>query len=689
VKPQARTAARPSNQSALRRAKIHIHDQDIEHQRASERAPQSGQRFPDNKFAAWDFSRIPLYSQGRKDGAERLSRVPAPRLAGPIQRKLEVGALNNPLEHEVDLVADQLMRMPDSEGCPGTAQPQIGCKCDACVQAEQLQKREAGTQAAIGAVHGDKSSIQRRPAGSAPGFVAPRASFESGGRPLSAPLRSYIEPLMGTRFTDVRLHDDAASHLAARALTAQAFTAGQHIHFAADRFQPESRDGMHLLAHELAHTVQQRGLGGSAGSGPASGIDAPNSPMEREADSAANTVVQGRTARVSAGVAPARIARYPDGNRDTEDLLRLTATGELFDEDRLVEWSLNQHQTPQAMGRDIRNSHRFSGSSAVREAAAQALLRALSEVSLDERRAFRDYQRAQQKEADKQQELAHQKQLAAQAKRSRDYNWLAGEGESSQRVLDKPGKMGYSPKTGTWSLSTYDSEGAVVTLRFKDTDGLVGEMRKQLEEIRKTYPGKLHELAARLRADREVVKQTMDDAWLIQKPGLWFAGLGFSNVSIMYGVQGVKRYMLASHDATKALARIEKGTTKVTEAEVVAVGQSLNDARYLTLEGGHLINQMLREKDLQDQSGLERLQNVSKAGDIAANFLAPGIGFGLSTGKNFAVRAATVHSTGASFGVGEFVKETAVGLGTMELGGGLAGKNPGFVRNVASNLGSG
>lgn len=89
-------------------------------------------------------------SAGAEDGPDRLSPASAPHLPGPIQSELKIGAVNEPLEYEADLVADQVMRMPDAWVSIGTAQPQINRKCDASEQREELQKRAAGRQAVSG-----------------------------------------------------------------------------------------------------------------------------------------------------------------------------------------------------------------------------------------------------------------------------------------------------------------------------------------------------------------------------------------------------------------------------------------------------------------------------------------------------------------------------------------------------------
>lgn len=68
-----------------------------------------------------------------------------------------------------------------------------------------------------------------------------------------------MEPRFGRDLSHVRVHVDPAAADSARALSAQAYTVGSDVVFGAGRFAPASRDGRRLLAHELAHAVQQGG----------------------------------------------------------------------------------------------------------------------------------------------------------------------------------------------------------------------------------------------------------------------------------------------------------------------------------------------------------------------------------------------------------------------------------------------
>ena len=130
------------------------------------------------------------------------------------------------------------------------------------------------------------------------------------GAPLPARARSTFEQSLGADLGAVRVHTGADSAQAAEAVGAHAFAVGNDIHFGAGRFQPDDPFGLHLLAHEVAHTQQQ------AGSSPTVQhqleLSQPADASELEADRAADAMVQGAPARVTGG-AGAAIARTPVG----------------------------------------------------------------------------------------------------------------------------------------------------------------------------------------------------------------------------------------------------------------------------------------------------------------------------------------------------------------------------------------
>ncbi|MDD4272144.1 MAG: DUF4157 domain-containing protein [Desulfobacter postgatei] len=111
------------------------------------------------------------------------------------------------------------------------------------------------------------------------------------GQPLSQSTRAEMESGFGEDFGGVRVHSGTDTERTAETLGAKAYTAGRDVYFGRGGYQPETAQGKHLLAHELAHTVQQR----SAPAVPKAkmGVSAPDDPAEQEAESAATAVMKG------------------------------------------------------------------------------------------------------------------------------------------------------------------------------------------------------------------------------------------------------------------------------------------------------------------------------------------------------------------------------------------------------------
>jgi hypothetical protein len=94
-------------------------------------------------------------------------------------------------------------------------------------------------------------------AGEAPRIV--HDVLRTPGQQLDATTRAEMEPHFGHDFSEVRVHSSADAALSAEALNANAYTVGSHIVFGSGRFALATQDGRRLLAHELAHVVQQEG----------------------------------------------------------------------------------------------------------------------------------------------------------------------------------------------------------------------------------------------------------------------------------------------------------------------------------------------------------------------------------------------------------------------------------------------
>ena len=84
-----------------------------------------------------------------------------------------------------------------------------------------------------------------------------RSAIKAPGQSLDPSTRAFMESRFGNDFSRVRVHTDAPAAESARAVHAHAYTAGSHVVFGAGRYAPSTSTGRTLLAHELAHVVQQ------------------------------------------------------------------------------------------------------------------------------------------------------------------------------------------------------------------------------------------------------------------------------------------------------------------------------------------------------------------------------------------------------------------------------------------------
>jgi len=159
-----------------------------------------------------------------------------------LQTKLTINTPGDQYEQEADRVAEQVMRMPDPS---------------------RLERRHEGR--ATGSLfqnEQDNPSLPRQLAtDNLRGAQIPPIIHEvlrSPGEPLDAATRAFMEPRFGQDFRDVRVHTDLHAASSAEEIGARAFTLGAHLAFGQNKFSPTTADGRKLVAHELAHIVQQR-----------------------------------------------------------------------------------------------------------------------------------------------------------------------------------------------------------------------------------------------------------------------------------------------------------------------------------------------------------------------------------------------------------------------------------------------
>jgi hypothetical protein len=162
-----------------------------------------------------------LLQNGSPTSESALEAVaPAARTTPIIQPSLRVGPVRDRFEEEADQIAQQIVQ-----------------------RTERIQRASKN-----GATDGLETS---------PSFKQQLSRTAGQGKALPPKTREEFEPLFGASFDSVRIHTGAESKQLAQSIQAKAFTHGNHIHFGTGEFNPTSRTGKQLLAHELTHTVQQ------------------------------------------------------------------------------------------------------------------------------------------------------------------------------------------------------------------------------------------------------------------------------------------------------------------------------------------------------------------------------------------------------------------------------------------------
>jgi len=182
-----------------------------------------------------------------------------------------------------------------------------GGKSDATGECEACRKRRHSLQPT-----GGTSELGTHNYFSVPPVV--HEVLRSPGQPLDARTRAFMEPRFGYDFSKVRLHTDARAAESAQIVNARAYTVGQDVVFSGAENHPDSKDGMRLLAHELVHTIQQRGKHADVQRLTFNRSASENDHLEAEADNAAEQVVSGRLAH-ALGAARTSALQRQDKNK--------------------------------------------------------------------------------------------------------------------------------------------------------------------------------------------------------------------------------------------------------------------------------------------------------------------------------------------------------------------------------------
>jgi len=192
--------------------------------------------------------RQPLFGGLSQEMRLENASLALPATGALVQRKLTLGTPGDMYEEEADRVARQVV--DEIHSSPIREQN---------AQSEEERKPAGGEAGRV------QRQITVRSAGDAGGELSSEWEGElqrakSGGQPLSPSVKEPMERAFGADFGGVRVHTGAQADMLARSIQAKAFTTGQDVFFRKSEYAPGSRGGQELIAHELTHVVQQKGM---------------------------------------------------------------------------------------------------------------------------------------------------------------------------------------------------------------------------------------------------------------------------------------------------------------------------------------------------------------------------------------------------------------------------------------------
>ena len=177
-----------------------------------------------------------------------VARIAPSRFLPIVQAKLRIGSRNGKYEQEADALAERVMRMPDNEhrgSLDATQHTNTSLQrlCRDCGKKQQDEVQGKGVAFDTEAID-DHVEFEVQ-------------ALQGGGTQLPDSLRAFFESRFKHNFGAVRIHAASRAQRLARDVNARAFTLGRNIVLGSGEFSPETTAGKRLLAHELAHVVQQ------------------------------------------------------------------------------------------------------------------------------------------------------------------------------------------------------------------------------------------------------------------------------------------------------------------------------------------------------------------------------------------------------------------------------------------------
>lgn len=223
---------------------------------------------PLHKAVTHDISRISLRSQGKlsisqpgdiyEQEADSVAQQVMQRMAQPVNRQsIQREALSEEEELQMKPLANSITPLVQRQQAPEVQEElQMKSLDNSTLQRQEVPEDEEELQM--------KPMVQRQAESgtdAAPDLEASINQARGGGQPMADNIREPMEQAFGADFSGVKVHTDGQSDQLNRSIQARAFTTGQDVFFGQGEYNPGSRGGQELIAHELTHVVQQNGKG--------------------------------------------------------------------------------------------------------------------------------------------------------------------------------------------------------------------------------------------------------------------------------------------------------------------------------------------------------------------------------------------------------------------------------------------
>jgi hypothetical protein len=241
-KPELATTVQRKSRNPLKAIAAERNNAVLQNQSIQRQESIEEEKSEEEQEDAKEFTMNPEPPPVQRKFENRLKAKAAERMA--IQAKLAIGEPNDKYEQEADATAARVVQQINSSTI-SQSQP---------IQRQELEEDEELQM---------KPLVQRREnLGGGEASTDLESAIQSArgsGQSLDTNLQQAMGQAMGADFSGVKVHTDSQSDQLNKSIQAKAFTTGQDVFFRQGAYEPSSRGGQELIAHELTHVVQQNG----------------------------------------------------------------------------------------------------------------------------------------------------------------------------------------------------------------------------------------------------------------------------------------------------------------------------------------------------------------------------------------------------------------------------------------------